>query len=86
MSEMFFIAKTLILTAVLTMLMQVKIGDVTLEERTVDWLENSSTAEWIQEVASGGAVAVTHLARKVREEVTGSDIVETKAREQRAGR
>lgn len=87
MSELFFVVKCLVLTAALTLLSQVRLGNSTIEQRANQWLVASPAAVWVQSAAAGGALAITHLARSVREGVNGgADSFERGAREQRAGR
>ena len=54
MSELFFILKSILLTLVVVVLMRIKIGPLTLEERTTSWVQSAAITLPIQEVANGG--------------------------------
>ncbi len=54
MSELFFIVKSIFLTLVVIILFQVKIGETTLEEKTIYWAQQSSVLQPLHEVAHGG--------------------------------
>lgn len=87
MSEVFFVLKTLMITAAVTMLMQVHVGGASIEERANRWLIGSETAIWIQGAAAGGALAAKNLADSVKRGIDGtSSSLSEGAREQRAGR
>lgn len=87
MSEILFVVKTLLITAAVTMLMQVRWGGSSLEDRATHWLQGSATAEWVQGAASGGALAITHFARRMKDAVTDASSSEgNEARVQRASR
>ncbi len=58
MGELFFIAKSIFLTVVVIVVFQVKVGDTTLEEKTLHWIESSPAVVPIQEAASGGVKAI----------------------------
>ena len=60
MGEIFLIVKAMVLTVVVVIVMQVKVGDYTLEEKAKIYALNSPVAEPILEVAKGGAKVVTH--------------------------
>ncbi len=65
MSEIFFALKTLLISALLISLMQVKIAGTTMETHTQAWLENSSVAHFIQGAATGGILACRDLYKSV---------------------
>ena len=58
MSEIFFILKSFFLTLVVIIIMQVKVGENTIEEKTLQWIESSPMVSPLQEVASGGVKVV----------------------------
>ena len=60
MSELFLIAKAMVLTVVVVIVMQVKVGDYTLEEKAKIYALSSPIAEPIMDIAKGGAKVVTH--------------------------
>lgn len=87
MSEFFYVLKVFILTAAVTMLLQMRVGGSTLEARTDRFLTRSDVALWLQSAASGGAQGLTNLSRRVKDTITSkSDSFNEEAREQRAGR
>lgn len=57
--------QSLIMTLVVIVLLQIKIGEFTLEQRAVDWYRTSNVAAPIQEVAEGGARIVRDAVNKV---------------------
>ena len=59
MSELFLIAKAMFLTIVVVIVLQVKVGDYTLEEKAKIYALNSPMAGPLMEVAQGGAKVVT---------------------------
>ena len=56
--------KTLVLTLAVIVLLQIKIGDATLEQKTMHWFRTSSLTSPVQEVANGGARLVRDLINK----------------------
>lgn len=87
MSEIFFVVKVLVITAIVTTLGQVRIGGATIEDRASYAFTRSAGAEWVQSVAAGGALAVVNLAKSVKTGIAGTvDGFQEGAREQRAGR
>jgi hypothetical protein len=63
MSAMFFVLKTFVLTVVVVMLMQIKIGRGTIEEHSMHWIRNSDAVETLRYVAEG-AVSVAQSGMK----------------------
>jgi uncharacterized membrane protein len=51
MSEFFFVIKTLIFSIALILLLQIKIGKSTLEERSLSWMRQSIAIEALRGVA-----------------------------------
>lgn len=72
MSEFVFVIKSLILTALLTVLMQVKVGSTSLENQAQWFLQKSSTSVYVQSVAAGGALALKKLYYSVKGGVVGT--------------
>ena len=72
MSEFMFVVKSLILTLVLVVFMQVKVGDGSLESYSQWWLQKSSVSIYVQSVAAGGALALKNLFFSVKSGVTGT--------------
>lgn len=57
------------MTLVVIVLLQIKIGDSTLEQRTIQWYRTSDLAAPIQQVANGGARIVRDVLNKVADSV-----------------
>jgi hypothetical protein len=55
MSDLFFVIRMVIITAVLLIVMQIKVGTVTIERSAQEWMHSSSMIASLQKVA-GGAV------------------------------
>ncbi len=60
MGDLFFIIKMIIYTFVLVLMMQIKIGGSTLEEKVIRFTHQSSTAHFFQKTAQGGATFIGH--------------------------
>ena len=58
MGEFFFVLKTFAIALALVLLLQIKIGHKTLEQRSLTWMRQSVAIEALRGVADG-AVAVT---------------------------
>lgn len=58
MGSIFFVLKCLVFTVVLVILMQIRIGGTTLEEKALHWTHNSSVMQPIQQVADGSVKAL----------------------------
>jgi hypothetical protein len=72
MSELIFVIKSLVITVVLVILMQVKVGNASIEDYSQHWLTRSSVSIYIQSVAAGGALALRNLAMSVKRAATGT--------------
>lgn len=57
MGDLFFVLKSFAITAVIVVLMQIKIGPQTIEQRSLSWLHQSFLAEQLQNVAEGAVKA-----------------------------
>lgn len=72
MSELIFVLKSLIITVVLIVAMQVKIGNSSLESYSQWWIQKSSVSIYVQSVAAGGAMALKNLFSSVKSGVVGT--------------
>lgn len=54
MGEIFFILKSFFLTFLVVIFMQVKVGEQTIEQKTLNYIANSSLIGPLQEVVDGG--------------------------------
>ena len=87
MSELMFVLKSFIITVVLIVAMQVKVGNSSLESYSQWWLQKSSVSIYIQSVAAGGAFALKNLVTGVKGSVTGTiDSYRQGSKAQQAGR
>lgn len=85
MSEIFFVLKVMVLSALTVVLLQVPWGDQTLEERGSAWLMNSKAGQSIQTAAAGGVLfvreATEDLVRKAKKLVkSGGETTDRAAR------
>jgi hypothetical protein len=74
MSEFMFVLKSFLITVVLIVLMQVKIGTHSAEAYAQNWLTRSSASLYVQSVAAGGAMALRGLALNIKRSLMGSHI------------
>lgn len=58
MSELFFVIKTFLFTIVIVLMMQIKIGDSTIEQSSHSFIQKSAITGWLQEAAAGGIVLI----------------------------
>ena len=56
MEELKFVLKCFLFTALLVVLMQVKVGGASIEAYSFHWLRKSTVSQYIQSVAAGGAM------------------------------
>jgi hypothetical protein len=57
MGDIIFVIKTLVVTVALVVMMQIKIGPQTIEQRALAWIHHSVAVEQLQEVAAGAVKA-----------------------------
>jgi hypothetical protein len=69
MMDIFFFLKTLALTLIVVLLMQIQIGGKTIETRAVGWIQSSMIVSPLQEVAQGGAKLARDLTHKVAQKI-----------------
>jgi hypothetical protein len=53
MSEFFFVAKTVLFSALVLMILQIRVGGTTLEQHSESWIYHSSVGGEMQAVARG---------------------------------
>jgi len=58
MDALKFVLKCFFFTALLVVLMQIKVGGNTVENHSFRWLQKSGVSQYIQSVAAGGAMAL----------------------------
>jgi hypothetical protein len=67
MADLFFVVKTFLFTLALIVLMQIKIGEYTVEERTHTWIQESAIHSTLTKVAVGAVTAMKDGVLYVRE-------------------
>lgn len=60
-----FVIKMLIVTVIATLILQVRWGNTTLEEATMDWIRNSTYTVYLQDAADGGVIVIQEVMKKV---------------------
>ncbi len=65
MSDLFFIIRMMVLTVVIVLIMQIKIGPSTLEQHSADWIHNSSVVSSLRLVSDGAVKALTQTYKSV---------------------
>jgi hypothetical protein len=65
LSNLWFITKTALITMVIVIVMQLKVGGHTIEAHSMAWLHNSFIAQTIQSVAMAGALSIERGYQKV---------------------
>ncbi len=58
MSELFFVIKVFLFTVVVMAVMQIKVGDQSLEQRSSHWLRTSSLVDVLNSVSVGASKAL----------------------------
>ena len=59
MSDMFFVIKVFLFTAVVVAIMQIKIGDRNIEQHSQNWLHSSSLVHTLNTVSNGANKLIT---------------------------
>ena len=67
MSEIFFVIKSFIISGLLVLAMQVRVGSTTIEESVDAGFRSSPFSMWVQSVAQGGALALKNGYGRVKE-------------------
>lgn len=63
MGEVVFILKSLVLTVLLMMFLQVKVGSTSIEQQTEQWLQTSQISLYMQKVASGAVLFIRNTSK-----------------------
>lgn len=71
MMDIYFFLKTLILTVALVIVLQVKIGEQTLEDQAVTVFRSSVVEEPLRKVAEGGAKFARKVVLLTQEKING---------------
>jgi len=67
--DLFFLFRVMLLSALVVVLMQIQVGDKTLETRAQIWLQSGEASSVVKEVAKGGAEFVRRSARSLVQSV-----------------
>ena len=65
MGDLIFFVKTVLITFIILTIMQIKVGERTLEQKALVFGHSSTYARPIQEVAQGGVIFIRQIWRKV---------------------
>jgi hypothetical protein len=82
MGEVFFVLKTMVITIVVVMILQIKIGSSTIEQKSLTWIHESVVVESLRGVADGAVKIFSKGFNSVRSAVTDrvSDGVSTETK------
>lgn len=69
MSELFFVVKLFLLTVAIVLVMQIQVGDRSLESHAMNWVQSSTLVEPMNAAARGGAKLVRDLTRSIEARV-----------------
>lgn len=72
MMDLYFFLKTIILTVALVIVLQVKVGERTLEDQAVNAFRSSIIEEPLTNVAKGGAQIVRRVVLLTQEKINGT--------------
>ncbi len=72
MEELKFVLKCFCFTALLIVLMQVKVGGASIETHSFRWLQRSTVSQYIQSAAAGGAMALRNLGQTLKDGVAST--------------
>ncbi|MBV2168197.1 MAG: hypothetical protein KUL82_05765 [Bdellovibrio sp.] len=72
MEELKFVLKCFCFTALLIVLMQVKVGGASIEAHSFRWLQRSTVSQYIQSAAAGGAMAIRNLGQTLKDGVAST--------------
>lgn len=73
MGELFFVIKGFALTVLLTMALQIKIGQETLESKAEQWATRSAMSSFLNDTAAGAVKAIRDGTKWVKRELGESD-------------
>jgi hypothetical protein len=67
MPELMFVLKSLVITVVIMIGLQVKIGNTTMEDLVHHWIQTSSLSNYLHSVSSGAVLAIRNTAMTAKE-------------------
>lgn len=65
MSEFFFFMKLFLLTIALVLVMQIQVGERSLESHAMGWVQTSALVQPLNSIAVGGAKVIKDLTAKI---------------------
>lgn len=65
MTDLLFVIRMVIITVVIVLLMQIKIGPATIEQHSTEWLHSSSAVASLQGVSEGAVKVLTQTYKAV---------------------
>ncbi len=72
MADFFFVVKTFLFTLALVVVMQIRIGDATIEERSHEWIQESAIHRTLGKVAFGAVTVMKDGVAYVQDWVAGT--------------
>lgn len=72
MGDFFFVVKTFLYTLALVVLMQIKVGDTTIEERSHTWIQQSDLHRSLGKVALGAVTVLRDGTQYVQGWIAGT--------------
>lgn len=85
MGDLFFVIKMTVYTLILVILMQIKIGSTTLEQKVIEVTHHSQLAGYLQEVAQGAATFVGNQYTRLTGKIKKTPFVEKYSSGQKPG-
>ena len=71
MADFFFVVKTFLFTLALVVMMQIRVGDLTIEERSHEWIQESAIHRTLGKVAFGAVTVMKDGVHYVQTWVAG---------------
>ena len=72
MADFFFVIKTFLFTLAIVVLMQIQVGEYTIEERSHAWIQESAIHRTLGKVALGAATVLKDSAQQVQGWIAGT--------------
>ncbi len=73
MGDIFFVLKGFVITIVIALLLQVKLGQDTLEIRAHRWIHTSSAGQFLTDTAAGGVKAIRQTYQWTNSKLFGAE-------------
>ncbi len=72
MMNLFFLVKTFVLTVAIVLMMQIKVGERSIESHAMGFVQSSTIAAPLNSVARGAAKLINDFTEKVKTQIYGS--------------